>query len=947
MDDTSYVPPHADRFDTGSICHRRRGLPRRVPVMPAAARLRRERRGAVGRGAACLAGLLLLCPGPAGAADDRGAARGLVISEVLGSTVGFPDSEYIEISGPPAASLAGLSVVVVEGEDRGQIGDISYRVDFGRKDRLGRNGYFLVANEQAARTYALIPDLPLEGMIENGSYTVALVETATLADGAVSGGEEVLDAIGLRNPRGRRADRFFFDAPVPDVGGSGFLPAGMARLAGPGTPRFRALDFDNRRPPNTPTAGSGPADGGGAPALDGEPTLVSAIQGNAERSGLVGRIVVAEGVVVGDFQDGDGDAFRDLGGFFLMEERADFDGDDATSEGVFVADAGLATPVDVVPGDLVRVSGRVAEWYGKTTLEAEQIRVETRRAVPDVLSVAVETGLPPAGEREAVESMLLSFREPLTWIGDYGYETRGEALMAAGGPVDQYTQLHAPDVTGNRAARAEVADRTILLDDGSDRQRTDGDPIHAPDGELLRPETGLRLGLGYDLTAIMDEAFSEFRLRLPAGAAFQPAAPARPRGPPRPDVDGAYRVGSLNVLNYFTTISGGTAVGLAPRGADSAEELRRQTEKLVTVIGAMDVDLLALNEIENEFGGGATAIAELVRALNAELGARDWAYVDPGRRFVGTDAIAVGFLYDRRTTRIAAGTEVAVLTDSGLGALGLDPGHPVFDGPGTSRPPLAATFEEIATGGRFTAVAAHLKSKGSLSPFGDNSDRGDGQGNNAEVRTQAAVAIAAWIETDPTGWADGDRLILGDLNSYAMEDPVRALARRGYVNLVERSEGLVSASYRFAGRVGTLDYAMASGALAEQAAGAAIWDVNAEAPGLFDYRMRGGRARIERPREQGLFDGSSPVRASDHDPLMVGLDLRGEALLLAQREIQGRFGEAASGGDRAADTPLLVRTGPGADRADPILDARRIIEALRSGRASTLLPFGTGRAPTY
>ncbi len=915
--------------------------------MLSGAGLFRARSGAFDGSAARVAGLLLAALGLAGAAGARDPGNGLVISEVLGSTAGFPDSEYIEISGPRETSLAGLSAIVVEGEDRGQIGEISYRVDFGPGDRLGRNGFFLVANEQAARTYGVLPDLPLEGMIENGSYTVALVETASLAGEAVTGGEVVLDAIGIRNPRGAMNDTFFFDAPVPGIGETGFLPAGFARVVGADGPRFRPLDFDNATPPNTPTAGARGTGDGEASGLGDDPTLVSTLQGAAERSGLVGRIVVAEGLVVGDFQDGDEDAFRDLGGFFLMEERADFDGDDATSEGIFVGDAGLATPVDVDPGDRVRVLGRVAEWYGKTTLEAQAIRVEQRRAAPDVLSLAVETALPPAEEREAVESMLLRLRAPLTWIGDYGYEATGEALMAAGGPVLQYTQMHEPDLAGNRAFRAEVGDRTILLDDGNDRQRSDGDPIRMPDGRLLRPESGLRMGLGYDLTAIMDEAFGDYRLRLPAGAAFRPDAQDGPGAPPRPEVGGAYRVGSLNVLNYFTSLSGRTAVGLAPRGADSAEELERQTQKLVTLIGAMDVDLLALNEIENDFAGEAPAIAELVRALNAASGARDWAYVDPGRRFVGTDAIAVGFLYDRRTTRIAPGTEVAVLTDEGLGPLGLDPGHPVFEGPGTSRPPLAASFEEIATGGRFTAVAAHLKSKGSLSPFGDNADRGDGQGNNVEVRTQTAEAIAAWLATDPTGGGDEDRLILGDLNSYAEEDPVRALTARGYVNLVERSEGPTASSYRFAGQVGTLDYAMASGGLADQAAGAAVWEVNAGMPGVFDYRMTGGRARIERPHGQGLFDASNPARASDHDPLIVGLDLRSDPLLLARREIQGRFGRAASGRERADGAPLLVRSAPTTGQGNPILDARRIIEALRSGRGFTLLLFGTDDAPTY
>ena len=80
-------------------------------------------------------------------------------------------------------------------------------------------------------------------------------------------------------------------------------------------------------------------------------------------------------------------------------------------------------------------------------------------------------------------------------------------------------------------------------------------------------------------------------------------------------------------------------------------------------------------------------------------------------------------------------------------------------------------------------VVNHLKSKGSGCGAGDD-DTTTGQGNCNGTRTLAAQALADWLATDPTGSGDPDVLIIGDLNSYAKEDPIVALQNAGYTNLV-------------------------------------------------------------------------------------------------------------------------------------------------------------------
>ncbi|WP_299655630.1 ExeM/NucH family extracellular endonuclease [uncultured Jannaschia sp.] len=810
--------------------------------------------------------------------DDAGPLQALVLNEVLGSTTGT-DSEYIELFGEAGTSLDGLSVIVVESDAGASNGMIDFRLDFGAGDAIGANGFFLAANGIAAATYGVTPNLAIaDNSIENSSYTIALVETASLAGGAVTGQEVVLDAVGVTDGEG--PESFAFGAPVVGPDGT-FLPAGVGRVED-GVDTDQASDFEilnfNNGAPNSPTAGTMGDDGEpdtGDVTIDDTPTLVSAIQGAGEASPLVGQAVVVEAIVTGDFQSGDDDDFRNLDGFFLMEERSDFDADDMTSEGIFAFEGG-DTQLDVAAGDRVRVLGTVVERFGKTTIEVAEIRIEDEAVETDILSLAVESALPPVAAREALESMLVDVNEPLTFTESFDYETFNDGTLAAGGSVYQYTQLNAPDMAGNAAYQAEVADRTITIDDGRNAARDDFDPIPEPDGDPFTLTSGVRMGQDFDLTAIMDFDFGEWRLRLPEGAAFEPLpGDARPDAPV--DVGSDYKVASLNVLNYFTTLEGETDIGQGPRGADSVEEFERQSDKLVSVIRGMDADVIALNEIENDFAGESFAIAELVSRLNAGAEGAPWAFVDPGQEFVGGDAIAVAFLYNSETTRLAPGTTVATLTDDQLAGLGVDPGNPVFEGPSTSRVPLAATFEEIATGERFTAAANHFKSKGSVSPFGDNADRGDGAGANDEARAQAAAAVEVWLASDPTGSNDPDRIILGDLNSYAQETPLQVLAEAGYTNLVAAEEGLTSTSYRFSGQVGTLDYALANDAMARQVTGATIWDVNDEEPVFFDYNLDGTFTDPLRPTDLGLFDGSSPAASSDHDPVVVGLDLGADA----------------------------------------------------------------------
>ena len=140
---------------------------------------------------------------------------------------------------------------------------------------------------------------------------------------------------------------------------------------------------------------------------------------------------------------------------------------------------------------------------------------------------------------------------------------------------------------------------------------------------------------------------------------------------------------------------------------------------------------------------------------------------------------------------------------------------------------MIQTFDEIATEGRVTIAVNHLKSKGSSCSDVGDPGTGDGQANCNLTRTSAATALANYLATDPTGSGDDDFLIIGDLNAYAMEDPISALGTAGYTDLISSFNGSGAYSFVFDSQLGYLDHALANGAVLSQVTGVTEWHVNA------------------------------------------------------------------------------------------------------------------------
>jgi predicted extracellular nuclease len=102
--------------------------------------------------------------------------------------------------------------------------------------------------------------------------------------------------------------------------------------------------------------------------------------------------------------------------------------------------------------------------------------------------------------------------------------------------------------------------------------------------------------------------------------------------------------------------------------------------------------------------------------------------------------------------------------------------------------------------------------------------------------------------------------LVGDLNAYTREDPVRVLRRAGYVDVGARFRA--APTYLFDGLVGSLDHVLANRAALRTVTGAATWAISSPESPAFEYSRYNYNAT--------RFFTLDPFRASDHDPLLVG-----------------------------------------------------------------------------
>ncbi|EPF7602714.1 ExeM/NucH family extracellular endonuclease [Vibrio vulnificus] len=406
------------------------------------------------------------------------------------------------------------------------------------------------------------------------------------------------------------------------------------------------------------------------------------------------------------------------------------------------------------------------------------------------------------------------------------------------------------------------------------------------------------------------------------------------------------KVATQNVLNYFNSPYGGSDNNFGDnRGAESQQEFERQQAKIVEAIYGLDADILGVMEIENNGFGDFSAINELLAAVNKKYDDEDYGdrhrnnsihnrYVFVGfdkngdavldeQDTVGSDAITSGVIYRPSKVSIVSG-EVIPMPEQHAPTIVDGSGAPILDkkgeirenGDNYQRHTVVATFKVNHTGKTLSVAVNHFKSKGStcyedwkgwetwknFDPEKDDVRNDDFQGSCENFRVAAAYHLGSELED-----IAGDKVVLGDMNSYANEDPMLVLTSNptgkaiyasdhtyvgktpfekngqriektfGYLNAVDlkTEKGKTSWSYSFNDEVGSLDHMLISPSLKHRLVDAIDWHINAPESSLYDYnhKRKGGDTNEPNP-----FYAETPFRSSDHDSAIISLGYKyGEA----------------------------------------------------------------------
>jgi predicted extracellular nuclease len=746
----------------------------------------------------------------------------LVINEIDYDQPGVDTAEFVEILNTSVsnADLSGWTLRLVNGSNGAVYADIDLT-----GSSIAPGDYFVVCANPATVANCDLDVSPDSSLLQNGAPdAVALIFSSAVVDAVSYEGDTI--------------------APYTEGSGNGLVDVASVTGSISRCPDGTDTNQNNVDLVFTTTITPGAANSCPTPpppeACGDEFTPIYTIQGNGLASPLDGSEVSTEGVVVGDFQDG-------KSGFFIQDATGD--GDASTSDGIFV----FSTSLDVNVGDRVRVRGEVNEFFDLTEITSvSQIwSCSTGQSVvPTTLSLPVTS----LNDFEPYEGMLVTLPQSLVIAEYFNFDRFGEIVLTTERQF-QATAIYEPGSPEAAQLALENSLSRITLDDG--RGSSNPDPAIHPNGSVFDLNNLFRGGdTVQDVTGALDYNFGQYKIQPTQGANYAPVN-SRPATPDT--VGGTLKVASVNLLNYFTTIDDAGRPVCGPllsqdcRGADTAEEFTRQRDKIIAALTAIDADVVGLIEIENHPGDVPTA--DLVSGLNAAIGSGTYDYIATGA--IGKDAIRQAFIY--KPSSVSPVGDYAIL-DASVDPLFLDD---------YNRPALAQTFMDNATGGVFTLAVNHLKSKGSPCDAVGDPDIGDGSGNCNLTRKAAAEALVDWLDTDPTGSGVDNFLIIGDLNSYDKEDPIDALVAGGYVDLISSFLGEDAYGFVFDGQIGYLDYALANATLNdnEQVTGVSIWHINADEPDLIDYDMT-----FKKDAQDAIY-APDAFRSSDHDPVIVGLDL--------------------------------------------------------------------------
>ncbi|UCG24179.1 MAG: hypothetical protein JSW55_18985 [Chloroflexota bacterium] len=539
---------------------------------------------------------------------------------------------------------------------------------------------------------------------------------------------------------------------------------------------------------------------------------IGQIQGRGTESEYLERFVSFSGIVTGILEDENSRGTR-FYTVYVQDLPGLEDGDPLTSDGLALF-VGARWP-SVAVGDVVRVHGRVTEFYGLTELDNNDlfISIESRN---HPLPAPAEID-PPAENEESA-----------------GYLERYEAMRVSLPPSSVVGPAHVG--CGFSVVRKDTGVERVLVREASDPagqiigvlHRSDVNCDSMPDVAHGDEVTGLVGPLTYHFDRfkiVYQDPVELSVMRQEQGSASEP-----------PEVpSGSVVIATFNVNNYFDTQddTGGTA---EPK--PSKVEVTLKTSKVAATISANlgCPELLGLQEVENR-----ELLGRLVTRLSEPCGFEyEISHLEsPDARGAEQALLSKpGRVEVRRISLRQACSE----QDTGV----FDSEAECRDGqqPLHSRPPLQVDVS--IDGRRFVLLVNHLKSKR------------EGAMETAPWRLAQAQHLNQIVRETQAADPDSHLIVLGDFNDYDGSEVMETLlAGTRLVDALAELPDVQRYSYIFDGSSQLIDWILISPTLSEFIIQASILHNNADFP--FTLGDSGDSANLG-------------FRSSDHDVPYVVLD---------------------------------------------------------------------------
>ncbi len=505
------------------------------------------------------------------------------------------------------------------------------------------------------------------------------------------------------------------------------------------------------------------------------------------------------GLVSGVVQDKD-----QLGGFYIQDARYFY------QKSVFVNSS-----EQVSVGDEVLLNAIIIEKNNETQLDnVELIEILSHNRFINVEQIS----LPISDEQwEELEGCLVEINDNLQISDSYQFNKYGQLLLSKGELI-QETELFDAQRDSLEIAQLTLQQElnSIYVDDLSDLKFPQIDSLYIDPFKVV---VGAKCS---KIKGFVSQYNKTYKVRLVNDLIVEQSDPPNLIG-----LDTDLKIMNFNLYNLFNG-NGKEEEFPTARGAKSYDSYQLQMKKLASAIYAVDPDILAMMEIENDGEDKLSSIQQFCDYLNKH-GHRQYEIAQTNG-LISDYPIKTGIIYDASVVETKYKAQYH--------------NHPNF-----SRPSLSQRFiynDSLA----FVLCANHFKSKGSRNAKGLDLDQKDGQASYNYKRTLQAKTLLDIIDSL---YFDENIIVLGDFNAYSQEDPIQALQSTNLHRLET-----VNHSYVYKGKNGSLDHVFVSDNFIDHINQVQTWNINSIYPSWINY-------------SHNLAD-SSYFRSSDHNPMVIGVN---------------------------------------------------------------------------